>query len=512
MRLTARISSVRLHLQFSLAHQMMSAGDSRKRVMRITLIAACCGIFSCLMLPSTWAADFEELDPAYYHTGELAGSLRSAEAPVLFDADPQHLWNRLYAAATIRPSLLPSKREGSPIARIEGGDRIEFLGWGGTSYYDESATLTTLQKLLDQFLETNGEKYTTDPLKRVLLQRDLWTLFDFMIQRHIDRKGDADTRQHRNEVCYKLARVIQALALSAETLAKLPDNYRQAIESGHFAATHDFDPNRNYLPPTILTNSDDWQELDFYQATRSEDVERRYVFLHMRAFQGRSYFRVFLRFPNGRSQLEAYLKEIDSEWIDWRKSAQHGSISLKPGAPPLPEGTEVALLQFLIALDPQLKLVPTSLCESVRLLIFKNSTGTTDPTTNLGNGVNAAKYTLKRRLAFSDGGMRHGGLHREPDDLPVYRVLFENEKAKDWGGRGRYFQLTADCRSCHSGAGLAGIQTIGSMLNTASIDSGAALGVSHTLAAGAPSPHPARTIKWKTAEETYRRLLEFLGQ
>jgi hypothetical protein len=53
---------------------------------------------------------------------------------------------------------------------------------------------------------------------------------------------------------------------------------------------------------------------------------------------------------------------------------------------------------------------------------------------------------------------------------------------------------------------------IGSMVNTASIDTGAAMGVSHTLAAGAPSPHPARTVKWKTSEETYRRLLEYLRQ
>src|SRR5204863_7928801 len=140
--------------------------------------------------------------------------------------------------------------------------------------------------------------------------------------------------------------------------------------------------------------------------------------------------------------------------------AQHGSISLKPDAPLLPAGTEVALLQCLIALDANLQLVPTPLVESVRLLIFKTTNGTTDPSTNLGNGVNAAKYTLKRRLALADGEMRRGGLMREPDDLPVYRVLFENETARDWGSRGRYFRLTADCRSCHSGAGQTGLQVI----------------------------------------------------
>lgn len=458
------------------------------------------------------AAEIEEDDPAYYHDGELAGSLRSAEPLPLFDADPNHLWNRIFAAVTIRRSNLPSRRGEPPVMRIEGGDRIEFLGWGGTTYWDEPANVAQLEELLNQFLDQEGEKLVTDPLKRVLLQRDLWTLFDFLMIDHIERRGDIETRHRREELGRKLARAIQALALPAETLASLPNNYALAVQSGRFSTTHDFDPKRDYLPPRILSGDDEWQELDFYQARRSEDVERRYVFLHMRAFQGRSYFRVFCRFPNGRAQSEEYLRELDAKGIDWRASAQHGSVSLLADAPHLPPGTEVALLQFLIALDTNLQLVPTSLVESVRLLIYKDTAGAADPSTNLGNGVNAAKYTLKRRLAFAEGGMHHGGLHREPDDLPVYRVLFENETAPDWGSRGRYFKLTSDCRACHSGAGQTSVQFIGSTVNVASIDSGAALGVSHALPAGAPSPHPARTIKWKSAEESYRRLVEFLDK
>lgn len=474
------------------------------------------GTLLCLALlaelvPSTLsAAEIEEQDPAYYHTGELAGSLRSAEPLPLFNADPQNLWNRLFAAVTIRPSLLPSVRGGAPVARIEGGDRIEFFGWGGTTYWDEPANLERLGSLLDEFLSQHAEKLTDDPLKRVLLQCDLWTIFDFLMVRHIERRCNSEVRQSRNDLCRKLARAIRALALPAGTLAKLPDNYALAIQSGRFAATHDFDPQCDYLPPRLFSSPDEWQELDFYQARRSEDVERRYVFLHMRAFQGRSYFRVFCRFPKGRAQFEEYLRELDEKGIDWRASAQHGSIALTPEAPRLPAGTEVALVQFLIALDTNLQLVPTPIVESVRLLMFKSGDGRDDASTNMGNGVNASKYTLKRRLALAEGGMRHGGLHREPDDLPVYRVLFENEKAPDWGSRGRYFRLTADCRSCHSGSGQTGILMLGSVINTASIDSGAAMGVSHLVPAGTPSPHPARTVKWKTAEESYRRLAEYV--
>jgi hypothetical protein len=38
--------------------------------------------------------------------------------------------------------------------------------------------------------------------------------------------------------------------------------------------------------------------------------------------------------------------------------------------------------------------------------------------------------------------------------------------------------------------------------NSGGVDSGAQVGIVHTVPAGAPSPHAARTIKWKTADET----------
>jgi hypothetical protein len=129
--------------------------------MQTTLILVCWTLLTVLTPSPILAADLEERDPAYYHTGELAGSLRSNNPLPLFDADPQHLWNRLFAAVTIRPSRLPSVRGGPPVARIEGGDRIEFFGWGGTTYWDESANVAQLERHLDQFLGQGGEKTGT---------------------------------------------------------------------------------------------------------------------------------------------------------------------------------------------------------------------------------------------------------------------------------------------------------------------------------------------------------------
>ena len=83
--------------------------------MRFLLFLVCWTVLTQLTLSPIRRAEIEEQDPAYFHTGELAASLRSAEPPPLFDADPQHLWNRLFAAAMIRPTprLPPKTTDGS---------------------------------------------------------------------------------------------------------------------------------------------------------------------------------------------------------------------------------------------------------------------------------------------------------------------------------------------------------------------------------------------------------------
>src|SRR3990172_11401148 len=84
----------------------------------------------------------------YYREGPLRGSLKSDSPLPLYDSEPEHLWNRLFAAFYIRPSELPSRPEypedstkldewdrklrsgdlkpGPVVKRIEGGDALAF--------------------------------------------------------------------------------------------------------------------------------------------------------------------------------------------------------------------------------------------------------------------------------------------------------------------------------------------------------------------------------------------------
>ena len=90
----------------------------------------------------------------------------AAEVPALFHADPQHLWNRLHAALFVRVGA---------DGRTYGQDRLEPLLWAESKHLLEERSNSHAAALLSEFLDTNGVKLIDDPLKRAILQRDLWS-------------------------------------------------------------------------------------------------------------------------------------------------------------------------------------------------------------------------------------------------------------------------------------------------------------------------------------------------
>ncbi len=448
-------------------------------------------------------ADFQA---HYYHSdGDLRGSLRS-EAPLpLYDANSQHLWNRLFAALYVRRSDLPSQPGGRPVSRIEGGDVLEFPAWAGTTYWSEPAIDERLTRLLEAFLRDRGAQQIADPLRRVLFQSDLWAAHDHLVAQNSAWRGTPEERQRRARLARLLARAVQALALPRAALESLPDNYAAAVSSGAFPAAHNWNPKLPYLPAGLLTDSAVWTEVDFFQPNLHEDIEGRFIPLHTRHFRGRSYFRVYYRYPGGRAALADYMKYVEAEGPDWKFSAQNGFIRLKPGLKQIPAGTETALVQFLIALDDKLQPVPTRLVQSVRLRTFKNGEGAPDDATDSSAGMNVYEYVLRRHLLFA--GLKNGGLEREPNDLPQYRLVFQGARSPDWGPRGRWDTVAKQCVSCHSGSG-PGVYGLVTLTNQGGFDGGAMLGIAHPLDPGKPSPQPARAVRWKTRDETYRRLVE----
>ena len=125
--------------------------------------------------------------------------------------------------------------------------------------------------------------------------------------------------------------------------------------------------------------------------------------------------------------------------------------------------------------------------------------------------MNVMEYTLKRRLLFDN--LRSGGLHREPADLPQYRVIFQSPNAPDWGSDGRkvLFQQCADCHMTPR-ADRTGVHSMPSIVHMGGFDAGAQLGIAVPLDPKKSNTRGKRAARWKAQHETYRRLLEYLGK
>lgn len=477
-------------------------------MIRLAFISAvsCAMVFAVRSRP---ARCDEIITDGVYSTGVLAGSLKDDAPLPLYDADPGHLWNRIFSVLYVRSSNLPDAPGGKPIQRIEGGDVIDFLAWGRTTYWSSPEVFNRLNPLLDEFLGQGGATMIDEPLRRAVFLRDLWAAFDHLVERNIRRLGSLETRRRRDELCRKLARAIQSLALTSDEMESLPDTYAVALDSQSFVPDHRFDASRNYLPHGLLSEPHEWVEIDFYQPDLHEDLADRFITLHTRAYRGRSYFRIFYRFPGGRAQLTEYLRRLDAKGVDWRQAAQNGFIDLREDSPQFPAGTEFALVQFMMTLDEQLHPAPTKIVESIRLRVYRNVDGSSEPPTNTERGMNALEYTLKRRLLFDD--LRNGGLNREPDKMPAYRVIFQGPQSPDWG-YDRRKPLVRQCADCHTSpkGTRAGVRSVPSIVNMGGFDAGAQLGIAVPLAAEHSDVRARRAVRWKTRHETYRRLLEYL--
>jgi hypothetical protein len=148
-----------------------------------------------------------------------------------------------------------------------------------------------------------------------------------------------------------VARVINRLALPAEVIRTLPDNYVATVRSGQFPVKFDATrPQQAFLPPDLLAESGDW-----FFLKRADD--KPVAPQHVRFVCGRSVFFVICNFPAGRSAVQDFL----------RASTERVSPIT---VPVFPVGTQVALVREMLAIDDKGVVVPTGLIEEIQLRVF----------------------------------------------------------------------------------------------------------------------------------------------
>jgi len=377
--------------------------------------------------------------------------------PALYDPSPEHIWNRLHDALFVREAAAGQKY---------GGDTVDPLLWLHTRFLLKQPSHGNALRVLDEFLATHAERMVQDPVKRAILQHDLWTVFDWTVDREPEDDKDPSYDKEREELQVRLAAVVQRLALAPKEIEELPDNYALAVASGAFAKEYDASHrDRPFLPPDLLDAGGPWVWIT--SASREPAAIQ-----HVSAFSGRSRFLIFLRLPGGRRATLEYLRALWDFPRPWTSpAAGNTQAQISTELPQFPAGTQAALVRQMTLFDNQGNLVPAPVTESVQIRVYRSISGVkenhleSDDLTALiaATGQDCYESVLSRALLFANrsGGMRAVG--REEREFPVFQSRgddpFDAGLLASLSLRREMMPVYAECAMCHSAGGINSVES-----------------------------------------------------
>ena len=376
-----------------------------------------------------------------------AGPVGLADEPspsrAVYDPDLEHLWNRLYEALFVRVG---------PDGRAYGQDRLEPLLWRASKHLLEEDSNKRAVALLEEFLKNKGEKLIDDPLKRALLQRDLWLVFDWLEGEHDNFAKpplEAEAASAAQERLRRpLAAVIGRLALSPKEIRELTDNYAAAVASDQFARGFDPEkPDQPYLPSDLFSPEGPWVCLGRPDGPVAP--------LHYLSGENRftnSVFLVFLRLPAGCTATLDYLKKLRSFNEPVAVDGGPGTAVPNPKLPELPDDAEFALVRRALLIDSSHRVAAAPLTESVQLRVERS-------------GRHFHELRLSRSLLFAG---RAGGLRALGADESDFKTgfnahamdEFETTSRGNSFPEGRQLVVRKNCVSCHEHSGLSSFNSL----------------------------------------------------
>jgi hypothetical protein len=304
-----------------------------------------------------WSVLLTAFGPLGASQGGLAGTQAEPDAlgtplpsAAIYDPDPNHLWNRLFAVF-YRQKIANNSYDRNMTGW--GMNRVGEPHWIGPDVLDpplgyhpkfllEDEPFARGNAVLDEFISQDGATRIHDPLKCALLQRDLWAVFDVLAEtdqipefpfptstEFINRSPlPPALEQHRATLELKLARVIRSLALSRNQIEELPDTYSDAIRSGAFSNV--LETNRyDFLPHDLFAADSGWHEILPSHLFSEEPSQILDILEHTLVAGGRSIFRAFVKLPENSSDtniLASYAaenvrvtRENDRYFAEWKQ-------------------------------------------------------------------------------------------------------------------------------------------------------------------------------------------------
>jgi len=394
---------------------------------------------------------------------ESKGDTIAAENTI-YDSDTNHLWNRLNETLFERTAQDGKKY---------GLDELDILYWFRTTNLLSGVSHQQAISVLDEFINTHGEKLIRDPLKRALLQRDLWELFDWSALPW----PSPPYANERKELQKRLAVAIRRLALTTNEIALLPDNYSKQARTSKLPD----------LPQGLFQTNGDWVNLAPDQASYGEIAPT-----HDHSAHGHSAFLVMLHLPGGRQAALAYLEQLNSVEHFWiyrtntdvfaTTNSPKEVLDLNTNLPEFPANTEWAIVRRMFVIDADGNIQPTRMVESIQLRRYFAIAGATMVMMTNDNGsfvpINVPPQDLYEfhMSRQQDGGLREVakdekdflGVHFMGLGIDPFEWKSNNSEVPD----SSTFKGTVleSCRACHAGPGIYSVNVYAGLFHQRSID------------------------------------------
>lgn len=384
----------------------------------------------------------------------LAGSVFAAEGgpadAAIYDPDPTHLWNRLNESLFLRTAADGKKY---------GLDQLDILFWHNTRHLLTDPSHHRALAVLDEFIGKHGDNAIQDPLKRALLQRDLWELFDWSAG---SGRHPEDARPRR-ELQARLAVAIKRLALTTNEIASLPDNYAQAERN----------PDLVSLPRGLFQKDGAWISVGINGGDPATPA-------HVRSFGGRSVFITMLRHPDGRKAAVKYLARLRSfspMWVfETNSDSTQPEPAMNPKLPQFPKNTEWALVRRMLVIDTEGRIQPTRIVESIQLRSYlqvpKITGSRLSDFEKLAQAQRFGEFTMSRRRGAALAAVSKG-----ERGFPFVQFmskgidLFEDSRQSEpWkGSSALQSEVLRSCAGCHAsfGPGILSVPTFSRMFSAA---------------------------------------------
>ncbi|MEO8350896.1 MAG: hypothetical protein ABI680_04140 [Chthoniobacteraceae bacterium] len=386
--------------------------------------------------------------------GFMIGTCHAVEPPDPYDA----LYN------------LVTGRQG-PGGETVGLDSPFPLIWNNSRFLFNEGQSRKLIDALDAFNALPQEKIRGyGSVKRALLQRHLWTVFDWTTERQTPSWVPEPEQLKFDRLTFQkgIASLLKRLALSKEEILALPNTVAATVESRAFASKYDPDDAfKPFFPADLLDKESSWVCL----GNRHHRIPAR---SHTEAVRWRSVFLIFMRLPGGRDETLAYIKHLIDFHDPWvieeppenNLTTPKGGINdlniyVNPKTPQFPVGTQFALVEqaFLISNEGELVLSPLTVGVQFRAYLRLDSIYDLTPPQAV------AEFVMQPpKLMGGEAAMRAIG-----KDEIHYSTIFTSDPFEH-GDPGRQLRpRLEDCRTCHSAWGIHSVNSRSELLQDRSL-------------------------------------------